>query len=226
MWGFKMSSPIALISDKHSTPRVSSFVIAEHLELPHSSVLKTISRHAASLELINPLRLEVSKGELLTQGGRAKASRYALLTEEQSYFLLTLSRNTPHVVKLKLNLVQTFSRFRNNAQSASDYLPFYHELHDSVADLAKLAATQGSKARPDVFHINLNKLINTAFMLESGQRPSLPPIMRARITFANITAQQVIADCVARGVGYKETYQTVKRTIMALAKPALCGVSA
>ena len=50
--------------------------------------------------------------------GRGKPEKYALLTEEQALFLLTLSRNTARVVKLKANLVKAFSRTRLELEKA------------------------------------------------------------------------------------------------------------
>ena len=106
-----MNNIIALIEKKHEA-RVDSRLIAEHLGLTHEAVLKTIDTYSDSFQKLNPFRFEIAKGELLPQGGRAKATRYALLNEDQSYLLLTFSRNKDRVIELKLNLIQAFGRFR------------------------------------------------------------------------------------------------------------------
>lgn len=118
-----MNNVIAL-TEKRKEPLVDSRLMANQLGITHEAILKTIDSHFDSFHQLNPFRFEIAKGELLPQGGRARATRYALLSEDQSYLLLTFSRNTKRVVELKLNLVRAFSRFRREQQNATDYLPF------------------------------------------------------------------------------------------------------
>ncbi|ULH17397.1 Rha family transcriptional regulator (plasmid) [Deinococcus sp. KNUC1210] len=51
--------------------------------------------------------------------GRGQPAKYALLNEDQCYFLLTLVRNSEMVVKLKLRLVQLFKLAREQLQQVS-----------------------------------------------------------------------------------------------------------
>ena len=183
----------------------------------------TITRHINAdcvldaFQELNPLRFEIAKGELLPQGGRAKATRYALLNEDQSYLLLTFSRNNKQVVELKVNLVKAFSRFRKHQQTTEDYLPFYHELHDQVKALADRAHQDGSATPERLFHINFNRLINDAFGLEPGQRPNLPAHLRAKVTAANVIAQELLQEAIANNCDHKAAYRHVKQSIEAFA---------
>ncbi|MEN8216750.1 MAG: hypothetical protein ABFS56_10320 [Pseudomonadota bacterium] len=60
------------------------------------------------------------------QGG-GNPQKYALLSEDQAIFALTLSRNTPEVVQLKLELTVAFKIARQNArQPATPVLEFAH----------------------------------------------------------------------------------------------------
>lgn len=104
------------------------------------------------------------------QGGFTKSARIALLSEDQSYFLLTLVRNTEQAKAVKFNLIKVFSNFRKGQQQAADYLPFYHELHDAVKALAAYAKANGSQTETAFFHITYNRLINRACGFAEVQR--------------------------------------------------------
>jgi len=180
-------------------------VLAENLGITHGAVLKTLDIHLDAFQELNPLRFEIAKGELLPQGGRAKATRYALLNEDQSYLLLSFSRNTKRFVELKLNLVKAFGRFRREQQTTEDYLPFYHDFHDSVKALSYMAHQNGSKADEKLFHSNFNRLINKAFGLDAAQRPNLPPKSRAKVTAANIIVGDIVQRCIEASDIYAAT---------------------
>jgi phage regulator Rha-like protein len=210
---------VITITEKKHEAKVSSLVLAENLGITHGAVLKTLDSYLDSFQELNPIRFEIAKGELLPQGGRAKATRYALLNEDQSYLLLSFSRNTKRVVALKLNLVKAFGRFRREQQTTEDYLPFYHELHDNVKALSDKAHQNGSEVKESLLHMNFNKLINKAFCLEAGQRPDLPPRLRAQVTAANVIAGDIVHRCVAAGLDHKDTYLKVKQAVFALAEP-------
>ncbi len=216
---------ISLIQKKNEV-RVSSLDIAKELGVSHKASLQLIDNQLSSFKKINPPPFHTVKAELLPQGGRAKSTRYALLSEDQAYFLLALSRNSKRVIELKLNLVQAFGRFRREQQAAVDYLPFYHELHDSVKALAKLAHQSGSRAPERVFHININRLINDAFGLESGQRPDLPGHLRAKVTAANVVAKELLERAKEEGYDHKATYQHVKHGITAFANVGVMRLEA
>lgn len=197
--------------------RVDSRLLAEHLSIQHKNVLELVDKYQSDFEELGPLAFQTRKGEALPQGGFAKSTRIALLNEDQAYLLLTFSRNTPHVVGLKVQLVKAFSRFRKNQPTEADYLPFYHELHDQVKTLADRAHQDGSATPERIFHININRLINNAFGLESGQRPDLPGRLRAKVTAANVIAGELLQEAIANGYDHKTAYQYVKQGIEAFA---------
>lgn len=207
-----MINIIPLIEKEHE-PRVDSRVLAKHLGITHKAVLKNIDLYLDSFQKLNPLRFEIAKGGLLPQGGRAKASRFALLNEDQCYLLLTFSRNSKRVVALKLNLVQAFSRFRREQQNATDYLPFYHDLHDAIKVLTDYAQAKGSKQGQHVFHQMYNKLINKACGAEAGQRQNLSVNTRVNITNATAAVITTIKRGIESGTDYHEIYQQAKAAV-------------
>jgi len=92
---------------------VDSRLIADRLEIEHESFIKTLDTYQPQIEqAFGILRFEIGKNK-----GRGRPSRYALLSEDQATFVMTLSRNTPEVVQCKLDLVQAFSRAKQSLQA-------------------------------------------------------------------------------------------------------------
>lgn len=89
--------------------RVDSRLIAERLGQDHNDWFNNIllPYQAQVEQVFGVLRFQNVKPPAGSRGGRPK--RYALLTEDQATFFMTLSRNTPEVVQCKLELVQAFS---------------------------------------------------------------------------------------------------------------------
>jgi phage regulator Rha-like protein len=210
-----MSNAIALTEKRHE-PRVDSLMLAESLEIQHKNLLALINENKSEFEEFGRLAFET---RVVSKKGAGQATRYALLSEDQSYFLLTLTRNTERTKRLKVELVKAFSRFRQHQQVTSDYLPFYHELHDNVKALSAMAHQNGSTTDESRFHSNFNKLINKAFGLDAGQRSSLPPHLRAKVTASNVIAADLIQQCLAANLDHKTTFQRVKQAVLTLAEP-------
>lgn len=61
------------------------------------------------------MRFEIAVGYREQGGGKAQS--FALLNEDQCYFLLSLSRNTEQVVDLKAELVAEFGKARRNGEA-------------------------------------------------------------------------------------------------------------
>ena len=210
-----MNNVIALIETKQEA-RVDSHILAEYLGIQPKNVLALIDENKSEFEEFGRVAFETRTLE--TNGGKQK-QRIALLNEDQSYFLLTLTRNTERTKRLKVGLVKAFSRFRKHKQSNEDYLPFYHELHNNVKALSDWAHQNGSKTEEKWFHSNFNKLINKAFGLDAAQRPDLPPSLRAKVTAINVIAGDIIQQCIKANLDHKTTYQKVKQAVFAFAEP-------
>ncbi len=190
--------------------RVDSRTLSDYLQNQHKAVIQLIDSHKQRFERLGTLPFKMAKS-------KGRTTRYALLNEDQAYLLLAFSKNTDHVANLKVELVAAFSRFRQHKQIESDYLPFYHELHDEVKVLAEQAQQAGSSTHERIFHINFNKLINNAFNLESGQRAKLPDHLRAKVTAANVIASELLNDAIDNNMNHKQAYSHVKQGIKAFA---------
>ncbi len=90
--------------------RVDSRVIAAHLGVRHKSSYDLIKRYEADFRSVGILAFETEEIR-----GRGQPEKFALLTEDQAYLLLTYSRNTKKVRALKVNLVMAFREARYGA---------------------------------------------------------------------------------------------------------------
>lgn len=188
-----------------SEPRVDSRLIAAHLHLQHESVAKTLNAYADDFRELGILRFQI--GEIQ---GRGQPERYALLSEDQAYLLLTYSRNTKRVRELKVRLVKAFREVRQRLDIHSrEYLPTYHALHDDIARLA-----HGSSHEKFV-HINVNRAINKAIGIESGQRSNAALPELAMLT----VAQHFAAEAMHGASDHKEGYAQAKIALERLKAP-------
>lgn len=97
---------------------VDSRLIADQLAIEHESFMKTINKYQTQAEqAFGILRFEI--GEMQ---GRGQPEKYCLLTEDQAFFLMTLSRNTAEVVSAKLSLVKSFSEAKKLLRQKGMYL--------------------------------------------------------------------------------------------------------
>ena len=119
-----------------------------------------------------------------------------------------MSRNSDHVVDLKVKLVQAFSEARRVAdQRQTEYLPTYYCLHDTVHQLAAQSANE------KFVHINFNKLVNKTAGLEAGQRPKAGLSQQAMVIVAQVVATQAMQGA----TDHHDGYQLAKRSLSALA---------
>ena len=88
---------------------VDSRLIADELGIDHRSLFRTIKKYQTELQQgFGILRFEITKLD-----GRGRPEEFCYLTEPQSTFLMTLSRNTPSVVACKLKLVEAFEKAKS-----------------------------------------------------------------------------------------------------------------
>jgi phage regulator Rha-like protein len=83
---------------------IDSRLVAQGLGIDHHNFMQTISKHKGQAE--SAFGILLFETEALK--GRGQPEKYCLLNEGQSTFYMTLSRNTPQVVRLKAGLVKAF----------------------------------------------------------------------------------------------------------------------
>jgi len=128
---------------------VDSRLIADHLGITPKSFHETIQEHETQMDQVfGCTRRETADIKMPNGGTREELSHY-LLTEDQSTFLMTLSRNTPKVVQAKLSLVRSFSAAKSALMSENiGKTEVFNTASTSVLDpafveLLKLSVTTG-----------------------------------------------------------------------------------
>ena len=185
--------------------RVDSRLLAKHLGNQHRHVIALIKKFAEPFATFGKVFFEKAPSSVSITGQR---ERFALLNGDQAFFLLTMSRNSDHVVDLKVKLIKAFSEARRVAdQRQTEYKPSYHRLHDAVHQLA------GQSPNEKFVHINFNKLVNKTAGLEAGQRPKAGLSQQAMV----IVAQAVATQAMQGATDHHDGYQLAKRSLSALA---------
>lgn len=97
-----------LVVEKFSLLVVDSRLIADELGLLHSTwMTNVVKKYQTKIEAnFGSLHFE---NEVKKRDVGATTERFAWLTEEQSNFLMTLSRNTDQVIEAKIKLVKAFT---------------------------------------------------------------------------------------------------------------------
>lgn len=95
----------------------TSEAIATGVNIQHKNILAVLRNYQADFETFNPLAFETRKGVALPQGGFAKSTVYALLSEQQATLLVTYCKNTATVRKFKVALVKAFYEMRMQLQT-------------------------------------------------------------------------------------------------------------
>ena len=200
----------ALITVK-AEARIDSRLLAVNMHNQHHNTIGLILKHLTALELFGKV---LFKTEPLPDSKTGQKERFALLNEDQAFYLVALSRNSPRVVELKGKLVKAFGEARRAAsQHSTEYLPAYHQLHDEIH-----ALTAGSSHERHV-HMNVNRLINKTVGVKAGQR-ALAGIPTQALM---IVAQTVAAQAMHSAPNHHDGYQRVKQSMQALTALSLGG---
>lgn len=179
-----MTAAIHIITTKDEA-RVDTRDMAAMLTHKHQSLFELVKTYAADFEQFGKVRFQTGASPGSRTGQTVK---FALLTEDQSYLLLTYTRNTAKTRELKVALVKAFRDARAASQAREQgYLPSLHQMHDVAHALA--AGSPNEK----FVHINLNQLVNRVAGIEAGQRRTLAAPVMASLILAQTIATKAMA---------------------------------
>lgn len=199
--------------------RTDSRLLASFLDHRHRTILENVDKYSAQLLELGRLPFETEKGKALDQGGFAKATRYALLNEDQCYFLLTLMRNNEKVVKAKLALVKSFRDARaalaERDAARLDSKKARRLETDSIKLLVEYASAQGSKSA-ERYYTNVTRMTNDLLGIESGQRDNLDTTQLKQLATIETVVDLAIRDGIRANMEYKEIYQLAKNRAISL----------
>lgn len=210
------AEPLTLTTSTNEA-RVDSRVLARSMGVKSRASFALIERYANTFKSYGQLTFEKAVGERLQGGGNAE--RYAMLNEDQSLFLLALSRNSQRVVALKARLVKAFGEARRaRDMHRTEYLPSYHQLHDQIHTLAI-----GSENEARV-HMNVNKLLNKAAGIESGTRATASLPNQSMLVVAQLLVTRAMQGASDHRVGY-QLAKSALEPLLALTSGSLQAVS-
>lgn len=203
--------------------RTDSRLLAGKLDHRHRTILENIDKYQAQFKELG--RLPFETGTLETAGGR-QSQRFALLNEDQCYFLLTLMRNNQHVVSSKLSLVKAFRDARAAIAERDIARLDGKEVRkletQAIALLVDYATDRGSK-NAGMYYANITKMTNNILGIQSGQRDELESSKLKQIKAIETVVDIAIRDGLAAGLEYRDIYKLAKSRALVCA-PAL-GVS-
>jgi phage regulator Rha-like protein len=108
-------SPVLAVAVQNGEARVDSRQLAGPLGVEHRSLYKLLSTYEADFAGVDSMRFEIALNRTGKGRGGAggKAEKFAMLTEDQAYLLLSYSKNTPEARALKQRLVLAFRGARD-----------------------------------------------------------------------------------------------------------------
>ena len=205
-----------IISQIKNELRADSRTFAPKMDIRHRQLMDNIRKYEAQfLELgVLPFETEKPTG---AEGGRPQ--EYALLNEDQAYFLLTLSRNSDKVVAAKLALVKAFREARAHMARADsariEGKKVRREETDAIKDLVQYATDRGSESAR-MYYTTITKMTNGVLGLEAGQRDSLPPVQLDRLRLAETMIDVALRDGMRAGLPYRQIYALARDRVLAL----------
>lgn len=195
---------INLISNEF---RIDSRLLAPELNHRHRTILESLDKYKSQFDALGQLTFESEAGY------QNAIVRYALLNEDQCYFLLTLMRNNNHIVKAKLNLVRAFRDARKQLAERDiarlDGKQARRLETDAIKSLVEYAKASGS-SKPDMYYVTLTKMTNNALGIESGQRESMNARQLQLLKLAETMVEIAIRDGLKAELHYKDIYRLCK----------------
>ena len=195
--------------------RTDSRLLASMLDHRHRTILENVDKYLAKFSELG--RVPFETGTLETAGG-TQAQRYALLNEEQCYFLLTLMRNNDRVVNAKLALVKAFREARRELAlreiARQDSKQIRRIETDSIKALVDYATAKGSQSA-DRYYANITKMTNELLGITSGQRNNLDVDSLQKLGALETMVGLAIRDGLRAELDYKEIYQLAKARCLA-----------
>ena len=208
-----------MIIEHKKEPRIDSRLLAPALDHRHRTILENIDKYSQEMLEFGPLPFESERGIELPQGGFAKATRYALLNEDQCYFLLTLMRNNATIISKKVLLVKAFRDARAGIARRDIARIEGKEVRkcttQAIKDLVEYAGGQGSKSA-EKYYMNISKMTNKMLGIEAGQRDNLDVSTLRQITAAETVIDIAIRDGLKAELHYKDIYKLAKDRVQGM----------
>ena len=193
--------------------RVDSRLLAPELNHRHRTILESLDKYTSQFKSLGQLPFQTESGYNNAQ------VRYALLNEDQCYFLLTLMRNNNHIVAAKLKLVKAFRDARAQLalrdMARIEGKAVRRTETDAIKDLVEYASAKGS-SNASMYYATITKMTNSLLGIESGQRDKLDHKSLQQIKVAETIVEIAIRDGLKAELPYKEIYKLCKDRVSSI----------
>ena len=221
-----MSNKLVVIN-KENEGRAGTLLVAKGFGRRHDQVIRLIRKYRENFENLSPL-----KGEKIS--GKGKPITQYWLTEDQFFFLGTLFKNSPIVVKFKERLVREFSRTRKmlarakSQQSDQKWIMSRDlgkevrlEETEAIRLFVKYAKSQGSQ-NADRYYTVITKMTNSLLFIFTDRFKHLRNLLSGRQLMSLSSAEQIInkglRDCMKKKMFYKDIYKEIKDRVTEFVK--------
>lgn len=201
--------------------RTDSRDLATLLDHRHRTIFESITKYNSELSELGivPFQTERLKTDRLGE----REHKFAMLNEDQCYFVLTLMRNNAHVVKAKLQLVKAFrdarTQLANRDIARVDGKQVRNLETKAIADLVEYAKAKGSKSA-EMYYSNITKMTNALLGIKAGERDKLDARTLGDIAVMEKIVANAVSDGINAGMDYKDVYKLAKNRCL-LAVPAI-----
>ena len=201
--------------------RTDSRDLAALLDHRHRTIFESITKYNSELLELGILPFETER--LKTEQLGDREHKFAMLNEDQCYFVLTLMRNNAHVVKAKLQLVKAFrdarTQLANRDIARVDGKQVRNLETKAIADLVEYAKAKGSKSA-EMYYSNITKMTNALLGIKAGERDKLDARTLGDIAVMEKIIANAVSDGINAGMEYKDVYKLAKNRCL-LAVPAI-----
>jgi phage regulator Rha-like protein len=198
--------------------RIDSRLLAGQLDHRHRTIFTSITKYENELASLSLMRFETEAVKVEGERGY-KIQKFALLTEDQCYFVLTLMRNNPNVVALKLKLVKAFRDARK--QIANRDMARLHgkqvrrDETDAIKELVEYATAQGAK-NAQFYYPNITIMTNKVIGIDKGQRDTLDTRQLCVLQMIETSIRIAIGDGLREQLDYHDIFELCKDRVSEL----------
>ena len=206
--------------------RIDSRLLAPELNHRHRTIFESILKYQSKFEEHGLLPFET---EAVNNGDArgVKYQKFALLNEDQCYFLLTLMRNNDFVVDKKSKLVKAFRQAKDQVtlrdMARIEGKAVRRTETDAIKSLVEYATAKGS-SNANMYYSNITKMTNSLLGVEKGQRDTLDHKSLQQIKIAETIVEMAIRDGLKADLPYKDIYKLCKDRVLAISSVLLSGV--
>jgi phage regulator Rha-like protein len=198
--------------------RIDSRLLAGQLDHRHRTIFASITKYEKELASLSLMRFETEAVKVEGERGY-KIQKFALLTEDQCYFVLTLMRNNQNVVALKLKLVKAFRDARkqiaNRDMARLSGKQVRRDETDAIKELVEYATAQGAK-NAQFYYPNITIMTNKVIGIDKGQRDTLDTRQLCVLQMIETAIRIAIGDGLREQLDYHDIFELCKDRVSEL----------